>query len=447
MKQRMLFFTVILASAVPFSAQEAKQWSLKDCIRYALDKNIQLQQDKISLQESEEEVRSAKAALFPSLSSNTGQNIVNRPFQEQSAMVNGTEIIESNNKTTYNGSYNLSAQWTVWNGNKRLNNIKQQKTNRNIARLNVSEAENTLQEEIARLFIQILYADESVAINKATLEVSQATFERGEELFNEGSLSKADLAQLEAQVSNDQYQLVTAESTLRSYKLQLKQLLELDGSQEMNLILPQPDNLQIMALLPSKEEVYQTALLTRPEIQSGKLSIENAKLSLSSAKAGYMPTISLSASISSMTNNASQNNWAHQMKYGWNNMIGLNISIPIFDQRQTKTAVRKARLQYNASLLTLSDIQKTLYSNIENAYLDAMNAQQQYKAAGAKLKSSQLSFDMVSEQFNLGMKNTVELLTEKNNLQSAQQQCIQAKYMALLNRTLLNFYAGREIEL
>lgn len=447
MKQRMLFFTVILASAVPFSAQEAKQWSLKDCIRYALDKNIQLQQDKISLQESEEEVRSAKAALFPSLSFNTGQNIVNRPFQEQSAMVNGSEIIESNNKTTYNGSYNLSAQWTVWSGNKRLNNIKQQKTNRNIARLNVSEAENTLQEEIARLFIQILYADESVAINKATLEVSQATFERGEELFNEGSLSKADLAQLEAQVSNDQYQLVTAESTLRSYKLQLKQLLELDGSQEMNLILPQPDNLQIMALLPSKEEVYQTALLTRPEIQSGKLSIENAKLSLSSAKAGYMPTISLSASISSMTNNASQNNWAHQMKYGWNNMIGLNISIPIFDQRQTKTAVRKARLQYNASLLTLSDIQKTLYSNIENAYLDAMNAQQQYKAAGAKLKSSQQSFDMVSEQFNLGMKNTVELLTEKNNLQSAQQQCIQAKYMALLNRTLLNFYAGREIEL
>ena len=447
MKQRMLFFTVILASAMPFSAQEAKQWSLKDCIQYALDKNIQLRQEKISLQESEEEVRSAKAALFPSLSFNTGQNIVNRPFQEQSAMVNGTEIIESNNKTTYNGSYNLSAQWTVWNGNKRLNNIKQQKTNRNIARLNVSEAENTLLEEIARLFIQILYADESVAINKATLEGSQATFERGEELFNEGSLSKADLAQLEAQVSNDQYQLVTAESTLRSYKLQLKQLLELNDSQEMNLILPQPDDIQIMALLPSKEDVYQTALLTRPEIQSGKLSIENAKLSLSSAKAGYMPTISLSASTSSMTNNASQNNWAHQMKYGWNNMIGLNISIPISDQRQTKTAVRKARLQYNASLLTLSDIQKTLYSNIENAYLDALNAQQQYKAAGAKLKSSQLSFDMVSEQFNLGMKNTVELLTEKNNLQSAQQQCIQAKYMALLNRTLLNFYAGREIEL
>ena len=102
MKQRILFFTVMLASTLPFSAQEPNQWSLKDCIQYALDKNIQLQQDKISLQESEEDVRSAKAALFPSLSFNTGQSIVNRPFQEQSAMVNGTEIIESNNKTTYN---------------------------------------------------------------------------------------------------------------------------------------------------------------------------------------------------------------------------------------------------------------------------------------------------------------------------------------------------------
>lgn len=447
MKQRSLFFTAMLAAVMHLSAQENKQWTLEDCIHYALEKNIQLQQNKISLQESEEDIKSAKAAFFPSLSFSTGQNLVNRPYQENSATVNGTEIIQSSNKTTYNGSYNLNAQWTVWNGNKRLNNIKQQKTNRDIAQLSVSETENMLQEEITKLFVQILYADESISINKGTLEVSQATYERGKELFNEGSISKADLAQLEAQVSNDQYQLVTAESTLRNYKLQLKQLLELDGTQEMELVLPQLDNEHIMELLPSQEDVFQTALVTRPEIQSSKLSIDNAKLSISSAKAGYMPSISLSASTSSMTNNASQNNWAQQMKYGWNNMIGVNISIPIFDQRQTKTAVRKARLQYDTSLLDLTNRQKELYSTIEGLYLDALNAQQQYAAADTKLKSSQTSFDMVSEQFNLGMKNTVELLTEKNNLMSAQQQRVQAKYMAILNRTLLNFYAGKDIKL
>ena len=135
------------------------------------------------------------------------------------------------------------------------------------------------------------------------------------------------------------------------------------------------------------------------------------------------------------------------MKYGWNNMIGINLSIPIFDNRQNKSNVQKAKLQYNTSQLELVNKQKELYSTIESLWLDALNAQQQYAAAETKVKSSQTSFDMVSEQFNLGMKNTVELLTEKNNLLIAKQELVQAKYMAILNRTLLNVYAGNNIEL
>lgn len=447
MKKRELIFFAAFTTFLSANAQEKQTWSLDDCINYALEKNIQLQQNKISLQESEVDVKTAKAALFPSLSFNTGQNVVNRPYQQNSATVSGTEIISSNNKTTYNGSYSLNAQWTLWNGGQRLNNIKQQKKNQEIAELSVAETENTLKEEITKLFLQILYADESVNINKGTLEVSKATYERAKELFNQGSISKADLAQLESQVGNDEYQLVTSESSLRNYKLQLKQMLELDGTAEMELELPVLDDAKVMQLLPSQEDVYQTALANRPEIQSSKLSIDNAKLAISSAKSGYFPTISLSASTSSMTNNSSQNNWAQQMKYGWNNMIGLNISVPIFNNRQTKSAVEKAQFQYNSSLLNLQDKQKGLYTDIETIWLDALNAQQQYAAAEVKLKSSQTSFDMVNEQFKLGMKNTVELLTEKNNLLSAQQQRIQAKYMAILNRTLLDFYAGKDIEL
>lgn len=448
MKQRTLCFITILAAASGLYAQEAsKQWSLQDCINYALEKNIKLQQDKIALEESDIDVKTAKASLFPSLSFNTGHNVINRPYQQNSSTVSGTEIISSDNKTTYNGNYSLSAQWTLWNGGRRLNNIKQQKTTRDIASLSVSETENMLQEEITKLFVQILYADESVKINKSTLETSEANFKRGEELFKEGSISKADLAQLESQVGNDQYQLVTSESTLRNYKLQLKQLLELDGTDEMTLALPTLSDEQVMKVLPSQADVYQTALTTRPEIQSGQLSIDNAKLGIKTAKAGYMPTISLSASSSSTTNSASTNNWAQQMKYGWNNMIGVSLSIPIFDNRQNKSNVQKAKLQYSNSQLNLATKQKELYSTVESLWLDALNAQQQYAAADTKLKSSQTSYDMVSEQFTLGMKNTVELLTEKNNLQSAQQQRLQAKYMAVLDRALLDFYAGNKIEL
>ncbi len=450
MNLRTVCIGTILSASIPFYAQdsaERKEWTLKDCIDYALEKNIQLQQNKISLQESEIDIKDARASLFPSLSFSTGHNLVNRPYQQQSNTVSGTEIISSNDKSTYNGNYSLNAQWTLWNGGRRLNNLKQQKTNRDIAQLTVAETENTLQEQIAQLFIQILYADESIQINKGTLEVSEATYKRGQELFAEGSISKADLAQLEAQVSNDKYQVVTAESSLRDYKLQLKQLLELDGATEFNLVLPQLNDENVMKMLPSQADIYQTALAIRPEIQSGRLSIENAKLGISAAKSGYYPTISLSASSTSTTNSASTNNWAQQMKYGWNNMIGINLSIPIFDNRQNKSNVQKARLQYSTNQLDLANKQKELYSTIESLWLDALNAQQQYAAAETKVKSSQTSFDMVSEQFNLGMKNTVELLTEKNNLLSAKQELVQAKYMAILNRTLLNFYAGHNIEL
>ena len=447
MRQRDLFIIAVLSSSTGLYAQDNKIWSLQDCIDYALEKNIQLQQNKLSLEEADVDVKTAKASLFPSLSFSTGHNLVNRPYQETSATVSGTEIITSDNNNTYNGSYSLSAQWTLWNGGQRLNNIKQQKTNKEIAGLSVAETENMLQEEITKLFVQILYANESVEINKNTLEVSEATYKRAVELFNEGSLSKSDVAQLEAQASNDKYQLVTAESTLRNYKLQLKQLLELDGTTEMVLDMPELKDEDVMAVLPNQIDVYNTALTSRPEIQSSKLSIDNAKLGIKTAKAGYLPTISLSASTSSMTNNASTNNWAEQMKYGWNNMIGVNLSIPIFNNRQTKSAVQKAQITYSSSQLDLINKQKELYSTIETLWLDALNAQQQYEAANSKLQSCQTSFDIVNEQFNLGIKNTVELLTEKNNLLSAQQQRVQAKYMAILDRALLDFYAGNDIKL
>ncbi len=447
MKRKYIFIWLGMTMSYQLFAQEISQWTLKDCMDYALSKNIQLQQSRIAVEESAIDVKSARASLFPTLTFSSGHNITNRPYQETSNTVSGTEIITSNQNTTYNGNYGLNSQWVVWDGNKRINTLKQRKTTQNASELNLAEAENNLQEQIAQVFVQILYADEAVKINESTLEVSLANFNRGNELYKEGSISKVDLAQLEAQVSNDQYQIVTAQNSLRDYKLQLKQLLELGGTEEMELVLPELSDEKIVLPLPTLEEVYQQALAGRPEIQSGKLSIENAKLDISIAKAGYLPTLSLSASLGSNTNSASDKSWGSQMKYGWNNMIGLNVSIPLFDNRQNKSAVEKARLQLSSSQMEQINKEKELYQTIESLWMNAHNAQQEYAAATSKLKSSEISFELVNEQFNLGMKNIVELLTEKNNLLSAKQQRIQAKYMALLDRTLLEFYAGQPIHL
>ena len=241
------------------SAQsDTLRWTLDDCLQYAMEQNIQLQQNRLSLEESKIDVKTAKAALFPSLSFSTSQNVVNRPYQENSASVSGTEIISSNNNTSYNGNYGLNASWTVWNGNRRRNTIKQQQIAEEMAALTVQEQENLLQEEITKLYVQILYAQESVHINENTVELSKAQYERGVQLLEAGDISKSELAQLESQVSNDQYQLVTARATLADYNLQLKQLLEIDNGKELVLSVPELNEETVLAPLPDKQFVLNS---------------------------------------------------------------------------------------------------------------------------------------------------------------------------------------------
>lgn len=424
-----------------------KQWKLRDCIDYALEHNITIRRNRINVESTQEDVKTAKADFLPSLSGNVSQRIVNRPNSASGTIISGDNITTSESKTSYNGSYGIDANWTVYNGSKRVNTVKQQQLNSRMAELTVDQSENSIEESITQLYVQILYSAEAVKVNESTLEVSRKEFERGQALFDAGSIASSDLAQLEAQVSNDNYLLVTSQTTLQNYKLQLKQLLELDGDFEMNLYLPQLDDSSVLIPLPTKDDVYQTALNLRPEIESGKLNIEASDMNIKIARAGYIPTLSLSAGIGTTNANGSDFSFSEQVKQNWNNSLGLTLSIPIFDKRQTKSAINKAKLQRQTSQLDLMDEQKTLYKTIESLWLSANSAQQQYVAATQKLKSTQASYTLVSEQFNLGMKNTVELLTEKNNLLSAQQETLQAKYTAILNAGLLRFYQGEEINL
>ena len=423
------------------------RWDLQTCIDYALRHNITIRKNRINVESTAEDVKTAKAEWFPALSGSVSQRIVNRPNSNNGTIISGDNITSSQSATSYNGSYGIDANWTLYNGGSRVNGIRQQQLNERIARLAVSESENSIQESIMQVYIQILYAAEAVKVNEGTLTVSRATCERGRQLLEAGSLSRADLAQLEAQVAQDNYQLVTAQATLQDYRLQLKQLLELDGAYEMALDLPELGATDVLSPLPDKDDVYRTALALRPEIESGKLSIEAAELNIKVARAGYIPSISLTAGIGSSNANGNDFTFLEQIKQNWNNSMGITLSIPLFDRRQTKSAVNKAKLQKQTSQLDLMDQQKELYRTIESYWLDATSAQQQYAAATLQVESAQASYDLVSEQFNAGMKNTVDLLTEKNNLLNAQQAQLQAKYMALLNAGLLRFYQGEAFTL
>ena len=444
MKKELIAIGLALVS---MTATAQKKWTMQECIDYAMENNITLQKSKLQKQSATEDLKGAKGALLPTLNASTNQSLGYQPWKDAgiATVTNGT-VNTKVDKTYYNGSYAVNAQWTVWNGGKKTNTVKLNQIAEDEAELQMQETANTIQQRIAQIYTQILYLDESVKVNEQMLETAKKNEERGREMVNVGKMSKADLAQLTAQRATDEYNIVEAKSQLMSYKLQLKQLLEITDETEFDVAIPEITDAMVMEEIPSLQKVYEQALLTRPEIERSNLAIKSSDVNLSIAKAGWMPNISMTGSLGTSTNSLSSNGWGKQMKTNFDAMAGFSVSVPIFDGRSTKTSVNKAKIQQQSAKLDLLDQQKTLYSDIQDYWLNAQTNQQKYRAASATVESEQQSYNLLSEQFRLGLKNIVELMTGKDNLLSAQQNQLQSKYQTVYNRQMLHFYETGEMK-
>lgn len=426
-----LLCSLLLSGLRNATAQEAsKTWTLQECLDYAYQNNIQVRQSRNNQLSGIEDTKQAKAALFPSLVASTTQSYTNYP---------SSEVTDNN---SYTGTYGITAGMTIFEGGKLRTEVKRQKVQNQMDALSVEESVNDIRIAIVQAYMQCLYAADAVRINRSTAEASKAQRDRAEEMLRTGSISRVDFAQLQSQYSSDEYQIVVAGSTLDNYKLQLKQLLELDIMEEMNPAVPGVKEENVLKALPPKNEVYETALKVMPQIRRGELGIEAAKLEEKSARAGFFPSISLSASVGTghMSNNDFES--GSQIWNRFNENVGLTLNIPIFSNRKNRTAVNKAKIALNDSYLEWTSQQKELLRNVESAYLDAVSAQAQYLSAREKEKYARESYELTSEQFRVGVKNTVELITAQNEYSAAQQQVLQAKYLTLLSIELLNIYQG-----
>ena len=445
MKQKLMTAAAALLLATTAAAQ--KQWTLQECVDYAMQNNITLKKSKLQKESATEELKGAKAALLPTVSASTNQSVGYQPWKDtgMSYVTNGT-VNTKVDKSSYNGSYSVSGQWTVWNGNRNYNTIKLDKLSEEQAELQAQETANTIQERIAQIYSQILYLAENVKVNEQMLETSKKNEERGKEMVNVGKMSQADLAQLTAQRANDEYAIVEAKTQLMNYELQMKQLLEITDEERFQVAIPEISDAQVLAEIPTLTTVYEQALMSRPEIERSQLAIESSGVSVDMAKAGRMPSVNLTGGISTSTNSLSNNGWGSQLKSNVNSSLGVGVSVPIYDARSTKTAVNKAKIQQLQAQLDLQDLQKTLYQDVQQYWLNAWSNQQKYQAAKSSVESAQQSYDLLSEQFRLGLKNIVELMAGKDNLLSQQQNQLQSKYLTLYNLQMLQFYQNGELK-
>lgn len=431
--KKMIF---MMAAFCCLNIHAQKKWTLDECINYAMENNLTLKLSKLKQRSAQEDVMQSKAALFPTLSANTNQGVGYSPFDNTAA-----------DKAYYNGSYGVNAQWTVWNGGQNTNTIKQNKLTEEQAGLSTDVTANSLQEQITKLYVQILYMSEAIEVNRQSLETSKKNEERGQQMVEVGKMSKADLAQLSAQRASSEYSIVESETQLAKYKLQLKQALDLDAGTVFDVAIPSTSDQQALADIPSLVSVFDAAMAQRPEIKNALLGIESSNLQMKIAKAGALPTVTVNGGLGTSTNSMSSLAWGTQMKNNFDLTASVAINVPIFDARRTKTSVNKARIAQEQAHINYDNEEHELYCTVEELWLDAINNQQKFRSALATVESEQESYNLLSEQFNLGLKNIVELLTGKDKLLTAQQNKLQSKYTTILSQQLLKFYQNGTIKI
>lgn len=413
-------------------------WNLQSCITYARQHNLQVRNAQIDYESAATDLKTAKAARYPSLS-----------FGSNQGFTNGNTFNETNGRFVsnpqYTGTYSLSTDMVIYNGSRLHNTVKQRKINLEMNRLLVDKAQNDIEIAVTNAYLEVLYATESMKIDSAILETSTMQYEEGQARYDVGALNLSDLAQLKAQYGSDLYQLTVSRNQVRQATLALKQLLELDLDEEPDLHFPNIESVQITREVPSLHSVYYTALETMPEIKAAEEGIASAVLNEKVAKAGRLPSVTFNAAVGTGYYTSADFAFLNQLGNNINENISLGIRIPIYQRREAKSAVDKAVLQTRRSELDLQTRQKDLLATIENLHQNAVAAQERYKAAELQMDASQESYRLMQERYAAGLSTLVDMFSEKNNFLSATGEMLKAKYQAALSLCLLNFYQNQPI--
>jgi len=409
-------------------------WTLEKCIEYARQNNIQIKSQKITKELSDVDLEQTKAQRFPTLnfSSNFGVSFQNTTTYN--------DFMEKTDAAAYSDNYGLNTGVTLYSGGKLNKTIKQKQIENSAYSYDIEQSALDIEISVVQAYLQILYANESLEIAKKAVALSQTQVERGLQMYQAGSISKADLAQLQSQNAGDKHQLTQAKNSLSSAKLTLKQLLELELEDEFDVVFTEFDDQQVLKIIPDLYSVYQAALNNLPQMKSSALSVESANMAISVAKASMLPTISASASINTGTISSAGASYFEQLGNKINENIGLNLSIPIFNNKQIRTNINKAELQSESAQLQDISLKKQLLSTIESLHNDAVSAQSQYVSAKEQLDAAKASFELVNEQFLAGLKNTIELITEQNNYTNALSTLLQSRFQAVSCLMLLELY-------
>jgi outer membrane protein len=455
----------------------AEKWDLRKCVEYALEHNIPVKQQAIQAQIAVLTSKQSKASQFPSL--NLGGNL---------GMNTGRSIDRTTNQFTtesiiYN-SFSLQANLDVFNWFSKRNLIAGDKLQAAASFASVDKLKNDISLNIAAAYLQVLLAKEQINVSKVQIGQTNSQLGNTRKLVNAGSLPELNLAELEAQLATDSAALITAQGTEQQSLLLLKSLLNLDAGASFDVETPPVEMIPVEPIGELQPEaVYQLALKNLPQQQVNKFRLEAARKYEQSAKGNMYPSLSVGASLGSnysTLKNSQQrisnfpvgvdtialvsgsntpvvipkydsrffaNPYGTQLSDNFSNNVGLSLTVPIFNGRSARTNWQKQKLNVQNLVLQQDLDNMTLKQDIYKAYTDAVTSMQKFNATTKSVAATQKAFDFAQKRYDVGLLNTIDLLTNQNNLFRARIDRLSAQYDFVFKMKLLEFYRGQGLKL
>ncbi|MDE5419641.1 TolC family protein [Labilibaculum sp. DW002] len=442
MIKHFILVQIIVLSIIPKFIQAQEQpFSLDACIKYAWENSTEISRASNSVGIQNAYLAQSKAERGPNLFMN-GSQTLNSSRSYENSDTGGSWKQNSSSKL----SVSLNSEITLYNGAKLKNTIAQNKTNLAASETDIQTQKELISLNILSAYINALLTIENVKNSESQLQSTKKQFELAEARKSAGIISASDFLNIKSQYALDKALVINAKNTLRINYVALMQLMNMPINDSFSIQEPNVDALLKIASESDANLIYKIALGIQPTIKSAELYLESAKMDSKIAQAGALPQLSLGGSIGSgYSSDMTDVNFGDQFSNKINPSIGLSLSIPIFQRKKVKTNVTIANIQTQNEELILVDLKNDLRKYIEQACIDSQIASSNYLALQEQYDAEIESYQLSDEMFTQGMINSVDFLTSKNNLVSAENKLTQAKYNVLLQNKIIDYYIGNTI--
>ena len=429
-------------------AQEpAKQWTLEECIRYAIEHNIDLKQREVEQENQKVQLHTSKYSWLPSLNASLGQNF------DFGRSPSRTGVIADQNSS--NTSLSISLSMPIFDGLKTPSDIAAKKYNLKAAIESLNKAKEDLSLQIASYYLQVLYNKEVQRIAELQLALSNDQVTKTDALVKAGKVPLSQLYDIKAQAANDNVSLTEAKNDVKLALLDLAQSLEMERSGEVfDIVSPEVDNAveRYMSSIVPPGNIYDNAVAVKPQIKEQEYLLESQKKQLKVARSSYFPQLNFGASYTNgyyhyYTGDVESLSFSDQLNQNGRKTIGFSLSIPLFNRFQVRNSVRQAKLGIRNQELLMENTKKTLYKEIQQAYYDATAAQEKYLASGKSVEASEEAFRYAEDRYNAGKSTVFEFNEAKTKYAQSLVEQAQAKYNFILRAKILDFYNGIPLSL